>query len=45
MTKQGRLNVYIDPVVHKLLKIYAATNDKTISKVVEEAVNAYIKKD
>lgn len=44
MENQSRLNAYIDRELYKQVKIYAATNNTTITKVIENAIKEYIEK-
>jgi hypothetical protein len=38
MTGLRRATVYLDPQIHRALKLQAASTDQTISEVVNEAV-------
>lgn len=45
MSTQERATVYFDPEVHKALRLRAATNDQSISDMVNEAVRASLAED
>ena len=40
-----RISVSLDTDTHKALKIYAATNDTTISDVAWEAIKQYLQRE
>jgi predicted HicB family RNase H-like nuclease len=40
----GRMSVYVDPEVHRQVKVLAAQTDKSVSALVEQALREYIEK-
>lgn len=45
MTTSKRATVYLEPEVHRALKLRAAANDRSISDMVNEAVKAALAED
>jgi len=45
MSSSKRATVYFDPEVHRALRLRAATNDQSISDMVNEAVRASLAED
>ena len=45
MSASKRATVYFDPEVHRALRLRAATNDRSISDMVNEAVRASLAED
>lgn len=45
MTDSKRATIYLDPEVHKALRLRSAANDRSISDMVNEAVKAALAED
>lgn len=45
MATQSRATVYLDPELHRALKIKAAETDSTISELVNQAIRASLAED
>lgn len=45
MTDSKRATIYLEPEVHKALRLRAAANDRSISDMVNEAVKAALAED
>jgi hypothetical protein len=44
MTKQDRLNVYLDPQVCIDIKVYAVKTKQSVSKAVESAIKEFLER-
>jgi predicted transcriptional regulator len=44
MTKQDRLNIYLDPQICMDIKIYAVKTKQSVSKVAEQAIKEFLEK-
>lgn len=45
MSKSKRATIYLNPAVHKALRLKAAETDQSVSEIVDQALRIYLRED